>query len=133
MERTLSMRVALGQKQWSCLIYCPKSKKTHKSFFLDTDFHFKETYDLIEKVKQRYPHMKIKLAKSSLTPEKQENQFGAKLWLTNPDQCCQIRKLDVLEREMAPFDAWLSGLRREQSPTRANTEFINQDNRFKKK
>ncbi|WP_413077182.1 phosphoadenylyl-sulfate reductase [Shouchella phoenicis] len=123
---------SFGAEAMVMLDLLSKVQKDAHILFLDTDFHFQETYELIEKVKQRYPDMQIKLAKPQLTPEEQAQQFGDKLWLSNPDKCCQIRKLDVLEREMAPFDAWLSGLRREQSPTRANTEFINQDQRFKK-
>ncbi|WP_059103148.1 phosphoadenylyl-sulfate reductase [Shouchella shacheensis] len=104
-------------------------RKAH-ILFLDTDFHFKETYELIDRVKERYPDFVIQMARPELTPEEQAAKYGEALWESDPNKCCQIRKLDVLERGLAPYDAWLSGLRRAQSPTRANTEFVNRDDRF---
>jgi len=108
-----------------------KVRKDATIAFLDTDFHFKETYELIERVKRKYPMLNIKMVKPEVTVEEQNKEYGKELWKTNPDNCCQIRKIKPLERELAQYNAWISGLRREQSPTRKNTQFVNQDNRFK--
>lgn len=99
--------------------------------FLDTDVHFKETYETIERVREKYPTLDIVLKKPALTLQEQEAQFGDKLWEKSPNKCCQIRKLDPLNEVLQKADAWISGLRREQSETRQNVEFINKDNRFK--
>lgn len=99
--------------------------------FLDTDVHFKETYETIERVREKYPTLNIVLKKPALTLEQQAQQFGDKLWETNPNQCCNIRKLEPLNEVLSGAKAWISGLRREQSETRQNVEFINKDNRFK--
>ncbi|WP_107943411.1 phosphoadenylyl-sulfate reductase [Metasolibacillus fluoroglycofenilyticus] len=99
--------------------------------FLDTDVHFKETYETIERVREKYPKLHIVLKKPALTLEHQAQQFGDKLWETNPNQCCNIRKLEPLNEVLSGAKAWISGLRREQSKTRKNVEFINKDNRFK--
>lgn len=107
-----------------------KVKKDATIVFLDTDFHFYETYKLINKVKSRYPLLNIELAKPDITPEEQAKTYGDRLWEREPDSCCRIRKLLPLERELGRYTAWISGLRREQSPTRVNTQFVNQDNRF---
>jgi len=108
-----------------------KVKKDATIVFLDTDFHFKETYELIDKVKARYPSLNIELAKPEITPEQQAEKHGDRLWERDPDACCNVRKLVPLQRELDKYNAWISGLRREQSPTRVNTQFVNQDNRFK--
>ncbi|GEL76253.1 phosphoadenylyl-sulfate reductase [Tenuibacillus multivorans] len=100
--------------------------------FLDTDLHFKETYSLIEKVKHKYPNLKIKMVKPSLNLGEQRDHYGDKLWERNPNQCCQIRKVNPLKDELSNVDAWFSGLRKEQSVTRSQTQFINKDNKFKK-
>jgi phosphoadenosine phosphosulfate reductase len=100
--------------------------------FLDTDLHFKETYSLIEKVKRKYPKLQIKIVKPSMTIEQQADEHGDKLWEHNPNLCCHIRKIKPLEKELSHVDAWISGLRREQSTSRKNTEYINKDNRFKR-
>lgn len=98
--------------------------------FLDTDVHFKETYDTIQRTEERYPSLRIIKKKPSLTLEEQSQQHGQELWKSNPDLCCHIRKILPLEEELKKADAWLSGLRREQSVTRANVNFINKDDRF---
>lgn len=72
------------------------------------------------------------MTKPSLTLVDQAKQYGEKLWEQNPNLCCQIRKIQPLEKELSKVDAWISGLRREQAPSRANTNYVNQDNRFKK-
>ncbi|WP_158734977.1 phosphoadenylyl-sulfate reductase [Alteribacillus sp. YIM 98480] len=107
-----------------------KIKPDAEIIFLDTDFHFKETYNLIDRVKEKYPSLNINMLKPKWTPAEQAEKEGDRLWETNPDRCCQIRKLEPLENALNQYSAWLSGLRREQSPTRQNTQFVNKDNRF---
>ncbi|MFS8631650.1 MAG: phosphoadenylyl-sulfate reductase, partial [Bacillales bacterium] len=100
-------------------------------FYLDTDLHFQETYETIKKVKEKYPSLLIELKQPSLSLEEQATQFGEKLWETNPNECCRIRKIEPLFEELSDATAWISGLRREQSPTRADTEYFNKDEKFK--
>ncbi|WP_134701433.1 phosphoadenylyl-sulfate reductase [Ammoniphilus sp. YIM 78166] len=110
------------------LIY--KVRKNAKIIFLDTNKHFKETYELIDRVKQKYPELRIELQEPELTLEQQAKEHGDELWKTQPDLCCQIRKIQPLNKALKGSRAWLSGLRREQSPTRANTQFVNKDRKF---
>ncbi|EON74352.1 phosphoadenylyl-sulfate reductase [Lysinibacillus sphaericus] len=108
-----------------------KVKPNATIVFLDTDVHFKETYETINRVKEKYPQLNIILKKSALTLEEQAQQFGHELWKTNPNKCCEIRKMLPLNEALSGAKAWISGLRREQSPTRMNTNFINRDEKFK--
>ncbi|UOQ49975.1 phosphoadenylyl-sulfate reductase [Gracilibacillus caseinilyticus] len=98
--------------------------------FLDTGLHFQETYDLIDEVKEKYPKLDIFMKKPSLTVDEQREQYGSALWSRDPNQCCYIRKIKPLEEVLSGATAWISGLRRAQSPSRANTDFINKDDRF---
>lgn len=98
--------------------------------FLDTNAHFKETYETIERVKEKYPTLKFIMKQPKLTLAQQAEQFGDKLWERDPDKCCQIRKLEPLNEVLTGAKAWISGLRREQSETRKHVNFINKDNRF---
>jgi phosphoadenosine phosphosulfate reductase len=107
-----------------------KVKKDATVAFLDTELHFKETYDLIEKVKRKYPTLNIKMIKPDLTVVEQNALHGNELWKTASDRCCNIRKLQPLAKELQKYQAWLSGLRREQSITRSDVQFVNQDQRF---
>ena len=106
-------------------------KKDAEIVFLDTNLHFQETYDLIDRVKARYPELNIKLKQPSLTLEEQADQVAPALWKQDPNQCCYIRKIKPLEEVLSGATAWVSGLRREQSPSRQATNFINKDERFK--
>ncbi|HDR4570565.1 phosphoadenylyl-sulfate reductase [Bacillus cytotoxicus] len=98
--------------------------------FLDTNVHFCETYALIERVRQRFPKLNIIEKQPGLTLEEQEDKYGKDLWEHNPNLCCKLRKILPLEELLANKNAWISGLRREQSETRKHTKFINQDHRF---
>jgi phosphoadenosine phosphosulfate reductase len=99
--------------------------------FLDTDLHFPETYDVINKIEARFPSLRIERKKPELTLDEQREEFGSALWKKDPNKCCEIRKVIPLRETLTAKQAWISGLRREQSPTRANTEFLNKDEKFK--
>ncbi|RNA67459.1 phosphoadenylyl-sulfate reductase [Alteribacter keqinensis] len=105
-------------------------KKDARIVFLDTHVHFQETYEVIERVRQKYPFLPIQMVQPELTLEEQKERYGENLWETKPDLCCHLRKNLPLEKALDGSTAWLSGLRIEQSPTRANTEFINKDDKF---
>ncbi|MBY7143174.1 phosphoadenylyl-sulfate reductase [Virgibacillus sp. NKC19-3] len=100
--------------------------------FLDTGLHFKETYSLIEKVKQKYPRLHIKMTKPDLSLKQQADEHGDKLWERHPNLCCHLRKIEPLESELSHVDAWISGLRREQSSSRKKTAYINKDTKFQR-
>ncbi|MYL34502.1 phosphoadenylyl-sulfate reductase [Pontibacillus yanchengensis] len=106
-------------------------KPTARIIFLDTGIHFKETYELIDRVKERYPELQIKMVKPHLTLDEQAEEYGEALWERKPNKCCNIRKIIPLEKELSQEEAWISGLRREQSPSRASTDFLNKDDKFK--
>ncbi|MFJ7935854.1 phosphoadenylyl-sulfate reductase [Sporosarcina sp. NPDC096371] len=104
---------------------------TAKVVFLDTGLHFSETYALIEVVRQRYPQLAIELKKPASTVEQQAELLGDKLWERQPDRCCYLRKVLPLQETLNSATAWLSGLRREQSTSRSQTNFTNKDETFK--
>ncbi|MDX2187282.1 MAG: phosphoadenylyl-sulfate reductase [Opitutaceae bacterium] len=101
-------------------------------FYLDTDFLFPETYATRDRIIQQYalkPAQVIQV-QSLLTPDQQAAQHGPALWSTEPDRCCQLRKVEPLTRILKGYDAWITGIRRDQSPTRANAGLIEWDSKF---
>ncbi|WP_155970589.1 phosphoadenylyl-sulfate reductase [Nitrospira japonica] len=101
-------------------------------FYLDTDFLFPETHATRDRIAERYnlkPAQMLQV-KSLLTPADQTARHGEALWAKDPDQCCKIRKVEPLNRILKTYDAWITGIRREQSPTRANAKMIEWDNIF---
>ncbi len=108
-----------------------KVEKEAKVIFLDTGLHFPETYELIDKVRKRYPSLNISMIKPQMNLQQQEKWYGDELWKTNPNLCCHFRKVVPLREELSGVKAWISGLRREQSETRSQIQFINKDDHFK--
>jgi phosphoadenosine phosphosulfate reductase len=102
-------------------------------FYLDTDFLFPETYATRDRIIERYDlkPAQVRQVKSLLTPEQQADQHGPALWQSDPDRCCALRKIEPLARVLAGYDAWVTGIRREQAPTRANAKAIEWDRMFK--
>ena len=98
-------------------------------FYLDTEFLFPETYATRDRIIERYElkPAQVHQVKSLLTPEGQAQQHGEALWSSNPDQCCQLRKVEPLKRILGGYDAWITGIRREQAPTRASARPIEWD------
>ncbi len=101
-------------------------------FYLDTDFLFPETRAVRDRIIKQYQLQdeQIIQMKSLLTPAEQAAQHGEGLWLRNPDQCCQLRKIEPLTRILKEYDAWITGIRRDQSPTRTHTGLIEWDAKF---
>jgi len=98
-------------------------------FTLDTGLLFPETYELWRKLEQRYG-IQIRAVRPALSVQAQEETYGPKLWETNPDRCCEIRKVAPLRSALAGFDAWISAIRRDQTSERARARVVEQDPRF---
>jgi phosphoadenosine phosphosulfate reductase len=91
--------------------------------FLDTDLLFPETYALAEAAARRYG-VTIERRHPALSLEAQAQLAGDRLYKRDPDRCCGIRKVAPLAEALAPYDAWISGIRRDQSATRATTQLV---------
>jgi phosphoadenosine phosphosulfate reductase len=98
-------------------------------FYLDTDFHFKETYETRDRMAEKYG-LKFVQVKSKLTPEEQAAEHGDELWKSDPNSCCGIRKVEPLTRILTEYEAWITGIRRDQAPTRANAKKVEYDTKF---
>ncbi|MFJ8792672.1 phosphoadenylyl-sulfate reductase [Streptomyces sp. NPDC102462] len=99
--------------------------------FLDTGYHFPETIgtrDAVEAV------MDVNVI--TLTPRRsvaeQDAEHGPRLHDRDPDLCCRLRKVQPLEEGLKGYLAWATGLRRDESPTRANTPVVGWDEKRQK-
>ena len=97
--------------------------------FLDTDLLFPETYALADEAAKRY-NITIERRHPEITLAEQEVQEGADLYARDPDRCCGIRKVKPLADALKPYSAWISGIRRDQSATRANTQLVQWSARY---
>jgi phosphoadenosine phosphosulfate reductase len=86
--------------------------------FIDTGYHFPETLDTVEAVRRRYG-LNLRI----MTVATQETA----LWEADPENCCSAVKVGQLDRALADKDAWMSGLRRVEAPTRAQAPIVGRD------
>lgn len=93
--------------------------------FLDTQYHFPETWAFVDTVRERYPGMDLEVVAPRVEPDER--------WRTDVDGCCGVRKVEPLERVLADRGAWVSGVRRADSPLRASTPVVALDRRGKLK
>jgi len=96
-------------------------------FALDTHVLFPETYAVWRQMEQRYKTQIEVYEGPSLG--RQAALHGDALWEHNPNLCCAIRKVEPLARALADVDCWITGVRRAQSPTRADAPKLGWDER----
>lgn len=94
--------------------------------FLDTGYHFAETIGTRDAVAQAYRVNLISITPRQTVAE-QDAEYGPKLHDRDPDRCCALRKVEPLERGLKPYAAWINGMRREESPTRADIRVVDYD------
>ncbi|MAZ77377.1 MAG: phosphoadenylyl-sulfate reductase [Legionellaceae bacterium] len=98
-------------------------------FNLDTGYQFPESLSLKEAVKKRYG-IDIKLVQPETSVTDYEKIHGGPVYLTDANQCCHDRKVTVLKKALQGTSAWLTAIRRDQSPTRSNVPILGWDKQF---
>lgn len=88
--------------------------------FLETGYHFPETLVYRDRIASDWDLNLVNVLPEHTVAE-QESEFGI-LYQSAPDRCCGLRKVGPLFQSLAPYDTWVTGLRREQSKTRANLQ-----------
>ncbi len=97
--------------------------------FLDTGYHFAETIGTRDAVEAVHG-VRIVNATAEHTVAEQDAAEGKDLFAREPDRCCFLRKVVPLQNTLANYDAWVTGVRRVEAPTRANTPLITYDEKF---
>ena len=95
-------------------------------FTLDTGLLFPETYDLWRRLEQRYA-VTIRAVRPAQTVDEQAAAHGDRLWARDPDRCCALRKVAPLAEALRGYDAWITAIRRDQTPTRATARHVEWD------
>ena len=96
--------------------------------FLDTGYHFAETTFTRNEV-ERELDVRIVDVKPLQTVREQDAEHGRNLFERDPGLCCQLRKVEPLQRSLGEYELWFTGVRRDEAPTRANTPLIVWDER----
>jgi phosphoadenosine phosphosulfate reductase len=126
---TVAISSAFGAEGMVLIDIAFRVRQNFRLFTLDTEFLFPETYNLMDQVEQRYG-ITIEKVYPLNSPEEQERIFGAALWQRNPDQCCNLRKVEPLRRKLGELRAWITSIRRDQTAARASAGKVEWDEKF---
>ena len=91
--------------------------------FLDTGYHFKETYATRDAVAENL-HVNVVDVLPVTTVAEQDSLLGRDLFARDPAQCCALRKVEPLSRSLQGYELWFTGVRRDEAPTRTNTPLV---------
>ena len=94
--------------------------------FLDTGYHFAETYATRDEVAQNL-RVNVVDVKPVATVAQQDSLLGKDLFARDPASCCALRKVEPLARSLQGYELWFTGVRRDEAPTRSNTPLVDWD------
>jgi phosphoadenosine phosphosulfate reductase len=98
-------------------------------FYLDTDLLFPETYALIRELEMRYG-VRFEKRAPRLSLATQAISYGERLWEREPETCCRLRKVEPLREILFGLRAWITAIRRDQTPARADARVVERDRKF---
>src|SRR6266700_2060137 len=128
--RTFGSRLCITSSMTDAVIVDLVSKQVPgiDVLFLDTGYHFAETIGTRDAVSVVYPVNVINVTPPTTVAE-QDAELGPKLYARNPDLCCYLRKVVPLEQALDPYEAWMTGVRREETDARTDTKVVQWDSR----
>ncbi len=124
-----TMATGLGPEGCVIISMLAKIEPRVYIFNLDTGYQFHETLELRERMNEKYG-IHIDLQRPELSVLDYERLHGGPVYAHDSDRCCHDRKIVVLHRVAANYDAWATGIRRDQGPTRADTPIVKWDKKF---
>ena len=111
---TVAISSAFGAEGMVLIDMASRVRKDFRLFTIDTEFLFPETYNLMDRIEEKYG-VAIEKVYSVLSPEEQERTQGSALWTRDPDLCCNLRKVEPLRRKLGELSAWITSIRRDQT------------------
>lgn len=128
-QESVAISSAFGAEGMVLIDIASRLKKKFRLFTIDTEFLFPETYQLMDRIEQKYG-ITIEKVYSMLSPEEQERSHGGALWTKNPDLCCNLRKVEPLRRKLSGLNAWITSIRQDQTSARASARRVEWDAKF---
>jgi phosphoadenosine phosphosulfate reductase len=125
----LTFAAALGAECCVMIDLIARHKLPIDLFSLDTGVLFPETYALWRALEDRYG-VTIRAVRPEQTIDAQALVHGAALWEREPDRCCDLRKVRPLKNALTGFNAWITAIRRDQTPERATAQIVEDDRKF---
>ena len=126
---SVAVSSAFGAEGMVLIDMAARIRKDFRLFTIDTEFLFSETYALMDRIEEKYG-IEIEKVYSVLSPEEQERSHGLSLWNRDPDRCCNLRKVEPLQRKLKELSAWITSIRRDQTSVRSTARRIEWDSKF---
>src|ERR1700728_5219418 len=126
--RTFGPRICITSSMSDAVLISLVSKQLPgvSVLFLDTGYHFPETIGTRDAVSAVYPVNVVNVTPPTTVAE-QDTELGPRLYSRNPDLCCYLRKVVPLEQALGPYDAWITGVRRDETDARSDTGVVSWD------
>lgn len=128
----LTMATAFGAEGCAMLAMLSEiepSGRNVRVFNLDTGYQFPETLALRERIREKYG-IAVEYIRARESVAAMEKRLGGPIYGSNPDECCRIRKVEPLKNAVAGYTAWISAIRRDQTPDRARSAIVEWDKKF---
>lgn len=125
----LTVATAFGPESCCIIHMLAEIEPQVRIFNLDTGYQFPETLDMYRRMQDRYG-IEIERVQPQQSVQEFESQHEGPLYKSSPDKCCHQRKVIPLQDALQGYDAWISGIRRDQSPFRKDTPALTRDKKF---
>ncbi len=126
-DRRTFATTAFGMEGCALVHMLASTGRSISVVYVDTGFFFPETYELRDRIQEKYPNVRLLRVAATLTPEEQARRHGPELWKKSPDLCCRLRKVEPIRPMMQGADLWIAGIRAGQAPTRAHIRILEWD------
>ncbi len=129
-RKDFSLACSFGAEDVALVDMLVKVKPDARVFYLDTDLLFKETHEVRARLEKKY-RIKTEKYGPKASLEEMARAHGPELWKREPDKCCNMRKIIPLTEALSGLKCWITGIRRDQAPTRANSPVVGWDDKFR--
>ena len=125
----IALATGFGAEGCALVAMLSKISRGTRIFYLDTDLLFPETYALRDQLEVRYG-VRFERRATRLSLGDQAVDYGERLWERQPNLCCQLRKVEPLKEMLSGLRAWVTAIRRDQSPERAGIGVLERDEKY---
>lgn len=125
---SLYLACSFQQEESVLLDMLSKIEPKARVFYIDTETLFPETHETRDRVIEKYDFEIVRIHNENI--EEDEKPYGGDLCQRQHEMCCQIRKVKPLENVLSTVDGWITGIRRDQAPARANAKKVEWDEKF---
>ena len=119
----IAISTAFGPEGCALVAMAARLKPDVKVFTIDTDFLFPESIELRARFEDKYG-IRVEVLRGAVSIEEQNRRHGPRLFEVSTDLCCALRKVEPTARALKGLDAWIAGLRRDQSASRAGIDIL---------